>query len=91
MAMFGREAQLPLDLIYGGPRVQNDDQNSSQTKSLREKLETIFDFIRTNQRKSIKRQINQYKQEAIGYEVGEKVWLFTPTSQKNKGRKLSIH
>ena len=90
MAMFGREAQLPLDIIYGKPINHDESVDSGIIRSLRDRLETIYDHMRTNQRQAVERQSKQYDMPIRKFEVGDKVWLFTPTIKKTKGSKLTI-
>ena len=90
MALFGREAQLPLDLMYGKPIDHAEQDGTGLIHSLRQRLETIYEFMRRTQDATIKRQCKQYDKPATHFQVGDKVWLFTPTIKRNKGSKLTI-
>ena len=87
MAMFGREAVLPLDLVYND-RINEHTLNENQY--LRERLTTIYQHMREQQGLQQQRQASRYVDPTIQYETGSKVWVFTPTLEKEKGSKLSI-
>ena len=91
LAMFGRQAQVPLDVMYGNPGVAEEEDETSITKTVRENLETIYKYMREKQLKATERQRTQYKDKEETFQVGDKVWVFTPTIKKEKGSKFSIY
>ena len=85
--MFGREAVLPLDLVYN----DNINENTlTENKNLRERLTTIYQHMREQQGLQKQRQASRYVDPTITYETGSKVFVFTLTLEKEKGSKLSI-
>ena len=87
-AMFGREAVLPLDIVYND-NISYSDENDIET--LRARLSTIYGHMRERQGIQHQRQASKYKDPRVSYETGSKVWVFTPTLEKTKGSKLSIY
>ena len=77
--MFGREANLPIDLILGRPPSHqgiNLDSNE-YVWELREKMETVFDIARKNLEKSAMHQKRLYDRKIGGkaFKEGDLVWL----------------
>ena len=93
--MFGREATLPLDLVYGSPHASSQDSEGFERhdwgRKLRDRLEKAYKFARDNLRLEVRRQRRRYQQKSPHGKlwVGDQVWLFTPRSQPGAGRKLS--
>jgi len=89
--LYGREAALPLDLLYGQPYV---DQHSSiaYVNQLRARLTTVFKMARQEQQAAIQRARRLYRgrQEGGPLQVGELVWLYTPRSS-GASRKLALY
>ena len=92
--MFGREATLPLDLVYGAPQSSTKDSEGFERhewgRKLRSRLEGAYQYARDHLRLEVRRQRRQYQQKHPHgqLQVGDKVWLFTPRSQGGS-RKLS--
>lgn len=94
--LFGRDANTPLDLIFGGPpepipgkrgrgRPRKEPHHVTWANALKEKVQRAFEFARANTADAVIRRRRQYKQNFKAYEEGALVWLFTPTdSSKDK-------
>ena len=92
--MFGREAVLPLDLIYGAAEWDDGKDNEGYKRhewgrQLRQRLEDAYRYARDNLKLEIRRQRRQYMLR-VKLSVGDKVWLFCPKSPFGC-RKLDRH
>ena len=56
--MHGREADLPVDLIFARPP-QDYELATEYGKELTDRLDAAYSFVRDNQKKVIKRQIQK--------------------------------
>ena len=89
--MFGREARLPVDLMFGSP---NSDVNkvsySTYTEELQLKLIEAYDYVRQNVSHQQRRQKEYYNQKFHGkaFVKGELVWLHNPVVKKDHSHKL---
>ena len=87
--VYGREAVLPLDLVYGRPY---GDPHSPvvQVNQLRARLETAFRLAREEQQRVIRRARRLYGQAQPGgpLQEGDKVWMFSPRTS-GASRKLA--
>ena len=87
--MFGRQARLPLDVMYGtpGPTVQSPSEHAS---ALKQQMTAAFTLVRRHQIAKHKRQKDFYDQKVHGkpYEPGSVVWLYSPFVGRGKSRKL---
>ena len=87
--MFGRQARLPLDVMYGtpGPIVQSPSEHAS---ALKQQMTAAFTLVRRHQIAKHKRQKDFYDQKVHGkpYEPGSVVWLHSPFVGRGKSRKL---
>ena len=87
--MFGREASMPLDIIFGNP--SNNSQSYSQyTLNLRKALEQAYKLARKNMGTSAYRQKELYDRKVHGekFQVGQLVWLCNPVVPRGGSRKL---
>ena len=93
MMTYGRELDLPADLIYGSPDVapsQAGEPPAYVTK-LCDRMEKIHNLARDKLIESNKRQKRTYdlKQFQNNYKVGDQVLLFMPAIKKGRSKKLS--
>ena len=86
--VYGREAALPLDLIYGKPWAEPLSA-IKHVNELRARLETAYKAAREQQQRAICRARRLYKGNGH-FKLGDKVWLFTPKST-SRSRKLTTH
>ena len=87
--MFGREARLPIDLVYG-TQTQQASPVQEYAQNLKKLLEDAYDKVREKSATAHKRQKEIYDRKVHGepYKVNDKVWLFNPVVKKGKSRKL---
>ncbi|CAC5407508.1 unnamed protein product [Mytilus coruscus] len=85
--MFGRETELPVDLIYGSY------PDSVETEDLRKGLWNIHEVAREKMKHASNRQKRQYdtKVHSRQYRVGDAVWIFNPLRRKGLSPKLQPH
>ncbi|CAG2219638.1 unnamed protein product [Mytilus edulis] len=92
MLMFGREIELPIDLIYGPhPQTENiTDCSNEYLEKLQSNIFRVHNLARDKMIASSDRQKRQYdhKINARKYSVGDAVWVFNPTKTKGKSPKL---
>lgn len=91
-AMYGREAKIPIDLIYHNHQEWKPD-HSLYGKELEERMQAAYRHMRVNIKASIERARINYDGKLHGepLEPDHLVWLFTPVINPNKGRKHSVY
>ena len=91
MAMYGREANLPIDIVFGDPPAEQETQTIQTWASvIKERLQRIYEFMRTNQEQAVRRSQATYTQSKLTkFKAGELVWLYTPKIDRKLGAKLS--
>ena len=87
--MFGRQAKLPVDLVYGPTPTEPQPQHE-YARQLQKILQGAFQAARDNMGTATERMKEVYNQRVHGkqYEPGDLVWLHTPVVPKGKPRKL---
>ena len=87
--MFGREARLPIDIMFGPPPGEQPASPSQYALLLR-RLEAAYDCVRTQLSLQQRRQKTLYDQKAWGapYCVGDLVWLHCPAVTRGHSRKF---
>ena len=77
--MFGRQARLPVDLLYGMPE-QESLPHSQYAATLKRALSEAYDKVRTKTARQLKHQADLYNQRVHGnpYQVGDHVWVLFP-------------
>ena len=87
--MFGRQAKLPVDLVYGSTPTESQPQHE-YARQLEKILQGAFQVARENMGTATERMKEVYNQRVHGkqYEPGDLVWLHTPVVPKGKPRKL---
>ena len=86
-AMYGRQAILPVDMIFGVPdreRMQLQDANAT----LQHRLVRAYETMRKNQRKQTQRIAQQYTGRTGQLEIGDRVWYYTPRRTIGETKKL---
>ena len=86
MAMMGREARMPIDLILPTPAVRGNVQQHVQATL--DRFTTMYQFIRKNADAVIRRNAKNYAGQNKRLEVGQKVWYLCP--RKIKGKPVKI-
>ena len=88
--MFGREINLPIDLLLGKPEKEIVNNATEFAYDLEDKLEKIHEFARENLNLSSER-IKRYYDKNVNtnsYEKGEKVWYYKPQRKSGLNPKL---
>ncbi|KMQ86926.1 integrase core domain protein [Lasius niger] len=89
---FGRELRLPVDLLQGSPRFDNEKLPPGRdfVENLKQKLEEIHSGIRERMILKSCQMKARYdrKVRGIHFKEGERVWLFNPRRTKGRAQKL---
>ena len=88
--MFGREARLPIDVMFGPPPGEESTSSSQYAFLLRQRLESAYHRVRTQLALQQRRQKTLYDRKVAGhsYSVGDHVWLHCPAVTRGNSRKL---
>lgn len=91
--MFGREARLPIDLIYNLDGKQEDDKDKSYptyVNKQREQFVEAYEKVRQNISQKQCYQSQQYNHKIHGkpFDKGDLVWLFNPAIKRGQSRKF---
>ena len=86
--MFGRQARLPVDIMYG-TSTQQSSSPGEHARLLQYRLQSAFQLLREHTAKEHQRQKEFYDLKLHGepYKVGDYVWLHLPPP-KGVSRKL---
>ena len=89
LLMFGRQAQLPLDLMTGTGGSE-DRSYGEHAQNLKESLQDTYDTVRNTAGMQQQRQKDLYDKLAHGkpYNIGDYVWLHSPVMPRGGSRKL---
>lgn len=90
--MFGRELNLPLDLLYGRPpEPERPAKMDNYVQELEEKLEDIHKFTRARVKMASDRMKQRYDVGTARkiFESGDLVWLYNPQRKKGISPKLA--
>ena len=89
--MMGREVNMPIDLLFGGPlEVKEATYGSEYVAELQDKLKLGHEWARIHLKKGAERQKKMYDLKATsqGYKRGQFVWVYTPCKKKGLSPKL---
>ena len=88
--MFGRQARLPLDVMYETSRPTSSSPGE-YALALQKQLRTAYDLVRERLSKTHLRQRELYNQKVHGqpHKPGDLVWLHSSVARKGPRRKLS--
>ena len=89
--LYGREPRLPIDVKY--LRLDSDNMSSSvleHRKRVVEKVEMAQNLARENLQRSQQKMKDYYDRNVREpvFEVGQRVWVYTPRSKKGLSKKL---
>ena len=90
--MFGCQARLPVDIIYGTSTPDNEDQGVGQyATSLKKNMTEAFSLVRENMSKHHMHQKILYDEKIHGkpYKAGDWVWFHSPVVSRGSSRKLN--
>ena len=87
--MFGREARMPIDLMYG-TRDQKEVPTTQYAAATKKSLEEAYRCVREKLSVSHARRKDYYDKKVHGspFAVGELVWLHSTVVPRGKARKL---
>ena len=85
--MFGQQARIPLDVIFGSPIPELWMTSLNLSKSLEQAYELARDHLGT----AAERQKEHYDWRVHGepYKVGDQVWLHNPVVPRGSSKKLN--
>ena len=87
--MFGRQAKLPVDLMYGTPEpeVLSPSQYAAMLKTA---MSEVYDQVQAKTACQLKHQSDLYNQKVHGspYKVRDHVWVLFPQTPRGKSKKL---
>ena len=88
--MFGRQAHMPVDLMYGPPPSGTTPLASQFANDLRSRLEDAYQNVREKMGHMLDRQKAYYDRKAHGapYKEGDLVWLHSTVVARGRARKL---
>ena len=87
-ALYGRQAILPVDMIFGLPHRQQMNLRSAN-EALREQLIAKYEQMRSAQRKQAQRTAQQYAGQREDFEIGNYVWYYTPRRTVGETKKIN--
>ena len=90
MIMFGRHALLPVDLVCPKSSAETEMTGHDYVQSLKERLQKVYNFARTDMAKASDRQKKTYdhRVHVILFSVGDLVWLRNPAKTRGMCPKL---
>ena len=88
--MFGRPAQLPIDLEFNLPTATYGNSPNSYQHQLREHLQQAYQTVRKHTLREQSRHKHLYDRRAHGtpYSIGDEVWLHCPAVPRGLCRKF---
>ena len=93
MMTYGRELDLPADLVFGSPDVASKQANEppAYVTKLSDRMEKIHNLARDKLLEANERHKRTYdlKQFQNNYKVGDQVLLFMPAVKRGRNKKLS--
>ena len=89
--MFGREAKLPVDLMYGSNPTEAKPV-SDYALQLKMSLQSAYSLVREQCKAEHRRQKALYDEKAHGkpFRPGDTVWLFSPAIPRGRSKKLHL-
>ena len=87
--MFGRQARLPADVIYGTANTA-EQSVTDYARTLRRKMENAFILAREHSLKQHHKQKELYDRKVHGkpFEKGDYIWLNSPMGRRGTSKKL---
>ena len=87
--MFGRQARVPIDIMYGTPTPPMTPV-TEYAACLKQRLENAYEQVRGKMGHSLDRQKDLYDKRIHGKPLatGDKVWLHCPAVPRGKSKKL---
>ena len=87
--MFGRQARVPIDVMFGSSPVIETSPSTYAIK-LKQSLTAAYEHVRDKMNVSFERQKQHYDKKVHGkpYNVNDYVWLYSPTVPLGQSKKL---
>ena len=87
--MYGRETNMPIDLIACAPNVETEETTDEYVEQLRHNLIVAYNCVRRNTKKAAERQKRYYDAKVRGVEftAGELVLVYYPRTHKSRSKK----
>ena len=88
--MFGHQAKLPVDLMYGSSPQEVMLAVGEYVQNLRNTLQNAYALVRERLQVEHQRQKDFYDEKVYGkpFEVGDMVWVHSPAVPRGRSRKL---
>ncbi|KAL5018859.1 hypothetical protein ScPMuIL_004581, partial [Solemya velum] len=86
--MFGREINLPIDLVFGRPEKELQNSETEYACDLEENLTIIRDFARLQLSSDAMKKNYDHKVIHNQYNKGDLVWYYNPQREVGKNPKL---
>ena len=88
--MYGKDPPSELDLVFASPPVPEQFDNAdAYASALKTRIQRAHAWARENITGAVARQRRAYYQARIKYQVGQRVWLFTPRLRAGQSSKLA--
>ena len=89
--MFGRQARLPIDVMYGLP-VEEESSVSQYAAKVQEELRNAFEVVQKRMPGKLKREKELYDRKIHGEPFQEKslVWLHSPVVKPGSSKKFRL-
>ena len=87
--MFGRQARIPIDIMFGNSPVVTSSPSVYAT-NLKQSMTFAYDQVRNKMNATFQRQKQFYDQKVHGrpFTVGDLVWLYSPVVPTGQAKKL---
>ena len=92
--LFGRDANLPLDIIFGPPTREDAPPGSTYEQYVRDlkgRMKAAIEEARDGMKRAVSRQRQAYHGQAKTFEAGTQVLLFCPPVKPGTSRKFASH
>ena len=89
--MFGRQAKLPVDLMYGmdnTPDVELPEYVDNLKRTLQKAYEVAREHI--GEKQQFQKELYNQKVHGLPFCVGDLVWLYSPAVTKERSKKLHL-
>ena len=87
--MYGRQARLPVDIMYGSPE-PDVTTSTDYAKEVKRTLQNSYEIVRTKMQAELRREKEFYDEKVHrkSFEVDDLVWLHSSVVRKGKSKKF---